>query len=86
MLQGLFAVYGNKYKSCPVVILEAPGVLGSWGESPIIFREQGEIAKILREAGSKPLILGSWGALSKVHKIWLLPPGPPLKEYFRCSS
>ena len=42
--------------------------LGSWGECLFNFREQGEIAIILREPGSKFLILGSWGALSKC--IW----------------
>ena len=52
---------------------------GFWGggeKAYFIFREQGEIAIILMEPGSKLLILGSWGALSKMYMIWLLPPPP----------
>ena len=52
-----------------------PGVLGSWGERLLNFWEQGEIAIILREPGSKLLILGSWGALSKMIMVWLLEGG-----------
>ena len=53
-----------------------PGVLGSWGESLFNFREQGEIAIILREPRSTLLILGNWGALSKMYMA--KPPAPPL--------
>ena len=43
---------------------------GFWGageKAYFIFREQEEITIILREPGSKLLILGSWGALSKMY-------------------
>ena len=46
-----------------------------------IFGEQGEIAIILREPGSKLLILGSWGALSKMYMHWL-PQDPTIKIIF----
>ena len=57
----------DSYISCGEVVSGMrpfTGVLGSW-EIYLFFREQGEITIILREPGSKLLILGSWGALSK---------------------
>ena len=58
-LYGFYPIQNNFPYRKPQ-ILRPPGVLGSWRESRIIFREQGEIAitGILREPRSKLLILG----------------------------